>query len=345
MRVVVASTHVPFIYGGATKIVDDTRDALRAAGHEVDVVSFPVWEHWDQLPGQLLAMRLFNLTESCDRLIAIRTPSHLLRHPSKVVWFLHHHRGAYDLWGTEFQDIPDTPDGRQVRDLIKHADDVGLAESVATFCNAETTRDRLQRYSGVTAEVLLPPLSDAGAYRWAPDDGYVFFPSRIAPAKRQELAVAAMAHVRSNMRLVIAGAADSLESLRSLERAIESHGVGDRVTLMARWISEVEKRDLFSRATACLFVPYDEDSYGYVSLESYQSGKPVITCTDSGGVLSLVRDTDTGLVADPTPEALGEAIDWIAAHSKDAGQMGAAGLRLIGELGITWQRVVERLTS
>ena len=111
MRVVVASTHVPFIRGGATKIVEDTTAALKAAGHEVDVVSLPVWEHWEQLPGQLLAMRLFDLTESSDRLIAIRTPSHLLRHPSKVVWFLHHHRGAYDLWGTEFQDIPASPEG------------------------------------------------------------------------------------------------------------------------------------------------------------------------------------------------------------------------------------------
>ena len=50
-------------------------------------------------------------------------------------------------------------------------------------------------------------------------------------AKRQELAVEAMAHVRSGTRLVIAGPPDSAESLVALERAIEQHGVRDRVTL------------------------------------------------------------------------------------------------------------------
>ena len=344
MRIVVASTHVPFIRGGGTKIVEDTRDALREAGHEVDVVSFPVWEHWQQLPAQLLAMRLFDLSDSCDRLIAIRTPSHLLRHPSKVLWFLHHHRGAYDLWGTKFQDIPPNAEGLRVRALIKSADDVAFGEAQKIFCTAETIRDRLMRFSGVEGEVLLPPLTNSGAYHWAPDDGYVFFPSRIAPAKRQELAVAAMAHVRSRTRLVLAGAPDTVEALEAVERTIERHGVGDRVTLLAHWISEEEKHNLFSKSLACVFVPFDED-YGYVSLESFYSGKPVVTCTDAGGVLSLVRHGETGLVADPTPEALAAAIDQMALNPDRAHRMGQAGMRLVEELGITWERVVERLTQ
>ena len=34
------------------------------------------------------------------------------------------------------------------------------------------------------------------------------------------------------------------------------------------------------------------------------AGKPVITCTDSGGTAELVRDGVNGLVVEPTPEAL-----------------------------------------
>jgi glycosyltransferase involved in cell wall biosynthesis len=346
VRIVIASTHVPFVRGGGTKIVEDTRSALQEAGHDVDVVSLPVWEHWEQIPAQLSAMRLFDLTESSDRLIAIRTPSHLLRHPSKVVWFLHHHRGAYDLWGTQYQDIPDTTEGLRVRELIQSSDAVGLAEAKHIFCNAETTRDRLARFSGITSEVLLPPLSNAQSYRWAPDEGYVFFPSRITPAKRQELAVAAMAHVRCGLRLVIAGAADTPDALTSLERAIDKWGVRNRVTLLSHWITEEEKRSLFSKATACLFVPFDEDSYGYVSLESYHSGKPVITCSDAGGVLELVRDGQTGLVAEPSPESIAAAIDQIASSSpRRRREMGAAGLSRIADLGISWERVVDWLTQ
>jgi len=38
MRVIVASTHVPFIDGGGRMIVRDLASALRERGHEVDIV-------------------------------------------------------------------------------------------------------------------------------------------------------------------------------------------------------------------------------------------------------------------------------------------------------------------
>lgn len=344
MRIIVASAHVPFVRGGGTQIVDDVRVALREAGHTVDIVTIPVWESPAELPAQLLAMRLFDVASSGDRLIAIRTPSHLLRHPVKVIWFLHHHRAAYDLWDSPFGDIPNDEEGRRVRDLIKRSDDVALREAHSLFANSETTRDRLKTFNDLEAEVLLPPLPNPGHYYCAEADGYVFFPSRITPAKRQVLAVQAMAHVRTRTRLVIAGPADTPEALDRLHRAIDDSGVSDRVTLMPRWISEKEKHDLFARSLGCVFIPFDEDSYGYVALEAYHARKPVVTCSDSGGVLSLVEGGITGLVSDPTPEALGAAIDRLAQNSRVATQMGQAGFAHITTLGITWERVVGALT-
>ena len=46
---------------------------------------------------QMLALRLVNVSHEAELLICLRTPSYLLQHPNKVVWFLHHHRPAYDL--------------------------------------------------------------------------------------------------------------------------------------------------------------------------------------------------------------------------------------------------------
>ena len=53
------------------------------------------------------------------RPLAPRRPPHRHPHsrlsaagiPNKVLWFIHHMRGAYDLWGTRYQEIPDTPGG------------------------------------------------------------------------------------------------------------------------------------------------------------------------------------------------------------------------------------------
>ena len=39
------------------------------------------------------------------------------------------------------------------------------------------------------------------------------------------------------------------------------------------WISEQEKADLMANCYAALYIPYDEDSYGYVTLEAFHSAK------------------------------------------------------------------------
>lgn len=343
MKIVVASTFVPTIEGGGTQIVRDCAATLAAHGHDTDIVTLPVWETWDQLPGQILAVRLFELSHTCDRLITLRTPAHMLRHPNKLVWFLHHHRGAYDLWGTEHQDIPDTAEGRQVRDMLHEADTLGLGEARRVYAISRVTQQRLMDFNHVAAQVLHPPLADVTGYRCEDAEPYVFYPSRITPAKRQLLAVQAMAHAPRNVRLVIAGPADQPEHRDALLREIEQKGLGDRVEVRAEWISEKDKRDLFARCLACVFPPFDED-YGYVALEACQSRKPLITCRDSGGPLLLVEDGASGLVADPTPEGIGAAITTLAEHPARAREMGQHAFGLIAARGIGWDRIVEEFT-
>ena len=45
-----------------------------------------------------------------------------------------------------------------------------------------------------------------------------------------------------------------------------------------------------------VYLPFGEDSYGYVTLEAFHARKPVVTLSDSGGTLELVRDRRNGLV-------------------------------------------------
>ena len=61
-----------------------------------------------------------------------------------------------------------------------------------------------------------------------------------------------MARTRSAVRLVIAGPPDSPLDLELVERAIERCGVDDRVELLAGWITEERKRDLFATRAAVL---------------------------------------------------------------------------------------------
>jgi glycosyltransferase involved in cell wall biosynthesis len=345
MRVAVASTFVPFIKGGATKIVDDLVSALSERGHEVDTIEIPFDSQPDEQLEQMLALRLLDVGDRVDRLIAIRPPSYLLRHPNKVVWFIHHHRGAYDLWGTPYQDVPDTIEGRAIRDGIHAADALGLGEARAIYANSGITADRLRRFNGIDAPVLYPPLTGLERFHCEPAEDFVFYPSRVTYHKRQWLAVEAMAHVRSGVRLVIAGLPDDADQATHIQHTIDKAGVADRVEVVGRWITEEEKLDWLARCLGVLYLPFDEDSYGYPSLEAFQSRKPVVTCSDSGGTLEIVEDGVTGAVADPDPASIGAAIDRLAEDRRAAAGMGAAGLARIAELGISWDIVVDALLA
>ena len=102
-------------------------------------------------------------------------------------------------------------------------------------------------------------------------------------------------------------------------------GVEDRLTLDLRFLPRSDLARLVNRASAVAYLPFDEDLFGYCTMEAFQAGKPVLTTTDSGGVLDIVRDGETGLVATPDPEALGAALATLADHPERAGRLGRAG--------------------
>jgi len=141
------------------------------------------------------------------------------------------------------------------------------------------------------------------------------------------------------------GGKEELSSdLDRIERIIRENHLETRVEVMARFITEQEKAELFSRALGCAYIPYDEDSYGYVTLEAYHSRKPVITCSDSGGTDILVKDGATGLVVPPDPKAIAGAIDRLYLDRRSAQAMGEAGFALMQTLRISWDHVIDCFT-
>ncbi len=345
MRVLVASTYVPFVEGGARVIVKDLVSALRERGHDVDTIEIPFHSAWGQMLEQMLAIRLLDVSDRSDVLIAIRTPSYLLRHPNKRLWFIHHHRGAYDLWGTQYQDIPATPEGLSIRDSIFAADRLYLPEAQRIFTNSQIVGARLRKYNDLDSEVLYPPLGDPERFVSGPPGDYVFYPSRIVGHKRQLLLVEAAAHISTQARVVIAGVPDDEGQLALLGEAIARHGLEGRVELISHWISEQEKAALIAGSLGVMYVPFLEDSYGYVTLEAFQSSKPVITCTDSGGPLEIIKDGLNGLVVEPDPISIAAAIDRLHAAPDQAVAMGRRAKETLALKDISWDHVVEKLLA
>ena len=344
MRIAVVNTQVPFVRGGAEQLADWLVDHLREHGHQADLVKLPYrWDPMQKLLEHALAARLTRLAD-VDRVIAFKFPSYCIPHEDKVLWVLHQFKPAYEAWGTPYG-LPDTSEGRYVRSRIMEADNRVLAEARRVYTISDVVARRLRAFSGVEAAVLYPPLGDERAYYSGESSNYLFFPSRINPIKRQWLAVEAMRHVTSDVRLVLAGDADLRgTALDQVSKLVDDPALRGRVELLAGWLPEERKLELLAHSLGVLFPPHDED-YGYVTLEGFLAVKPVITCTDSGGPLELVEHGVSGLVAEPDPWSIAQAIDSLAAEPERAAQMGMSGRERVRALGIDWNHVVRELTA
>lgn len=348
MRILIATVQVPFIRGGAETHAEGLRAALREAGHEADITAIPYsWEPPERILQHLLACRLLELSSrsgaATDLLIGLKFPAYLIPHPDKVLWILHQHRQAYDLWDHPLGDLAKFPNGSQVRAAIRQADCRLIPEAKAVFANSHNVARRLKRYCGIDSTPLYHPPRHAEKFHCAEAEDYIFFPSRIVQSKRQTLVLEALALTRRPVRVHFAGVADHPPEADELKALAAKLGVQGRV----RWLGHVSERkkiECYARALGVVYPPLDED-YGYVTLEAMLSSKPVITCADSGGTLEFVRDRESGLVSDPTPEALADALDELWGKRRRARSWGAAGREYYDSLGITWAKVVESLLS
>lgn len=348
MRLLIATVQHPFVRGGAEVHAESLRRALVEAGHEAEIVAVP-FKHYPphKLLDQMLACRLLEMNESCgakvDRVIGLRFPAYLIPHPNKVLWILHQHRPAYELWGGPWSDLMHHPDGLAVRDAIRAADTNLIPESRAVYANSLNVARRLRKYCRLDSTVLYHPPQEAERFRCEAADDYLFFPSRLTEMKRQRMVLEALALTREPVRVRFSGAADDPRYQEKLKADARRLGVEARVTWLGR-ISDDRMRREYARALGVVYPPVDED-YGYVTLEAMLSGKPVITCTDSGGPLEFIEHGETGLAAEPTPAALAAAMDELWADRARAARIGRAARDHYASLGIGWDNVVERLTA
>lgn len=340
MKILVANNAAPFVYGGAELLSDRLVLELRRAGHEVDLLRLPLGNTPEQIREATIAAALLQAV-NVDRVIGLKFPAYLIPHDDVVIWLVHQFRQAYDPAPIGW---PDDPTLTPVVHAIRAADQHAFAAANRLYAISPVVADRLHRSNGFEAEVLLTPPHTDLEYRSADPEGYVVALGRISDGKRQKLAVEAMRYAKPGYRLVVAGAPDSPEVGDDLERAVREWRLEDRVELIPRYISDDEKLDLLAGCVGSVYLPIDEDSYGYVCYEAAMSGKPSIAATDSGGALTLVDHGRTGLVSAPEPRALADAFDELALHPERSRAMGDNARTLALELDLSWERVVRELT-
>lgn len=315
-------------------------------------------------------------TRRFDLVVSTQPPSFAARHDHHLSVFYHHHRVYYDLEdlyvAAGFAADPEVH--REAGRLIRELDQPRLDEVGWFLAGSDTVARRLRAFNGVERASVLhaglmvgdetagerPAAHDAG-----PGSGAVLCVGRHEFPKRTELVVAA-AHLLPHLDVSIVGTGGREAWARALDHRLattraDPAALADAETWLCTGRDAAPVPEGFAtnvafegrlsddalaaayRVAPCVVAPaYDED-YGLTAIEAMAQGRPVIVCTDGGGLTELVADGETGLVVDPTPAAIAAAIERLTTDRDLAAELGAKGRARAAEL--TWTAAADELRA
>lgn len=177
------------------------------------------------------------------------------------------------------------------------------------FCNSVNVQKRLQKYIGVEAEVLYPPIDTRG-YQNKSQNGYYLSTARLEDYKRVELIVRAFLEMPNKKLVVLSGGSlsDKLKRLACSASNITFTG----------WVSADQVRDYVANCIATIYLPIDED-FGMSPVESMAAGKAVIGVNE-GGLKETVLHRQTGWLckSNPSVNDIIEAVDYLSVNRANA---------------------------
>ncbi len=240
------------------------------------------------------------IKEDYDVINAHIAPSHWIRNRNeRVLWYVHTPlRDLYDLYQyrLSLKKSYQKPVHIMGTSAARILDQSVVKKIEGMVANSENTQSRIRKYYRREAKVIGGGI-DYENYKNDGDGRYFLYPSRISPNKRQEYAINAFEIFKrrtKGYKLIITGAVSRDLAYRNYYLKIKdlAKKVGD-VKIIANASDEAMKK-LYSRSTAVLYTPINED-YGLVPLEGMASSKPVISVNE-GGPRENITNGKTGFL-------------------------------------------------
>lgn len=343
-RICVLSAQVPFMKGGAELMVDALTKQLRIRGYDAELIQLPFkWYPCNDLLDSTMIWKLLDLSEAngekIDLVIATKFPTYLIEHKNKVLWLMHQHRVAYDLYDNkQYAGLRYMENGEHTKHILEDIDTKSINSFNSRYTISKNVADRLKKYNGIDSTPLYHPPALVGRYYCNQYEDYIISVGRLDAIKRNDMLIRSLPLLDKNIKVYIAGKGTELEKLQQLASELK---VEDRVNFLG-FVNDEDLLKLYANAFAVYFAPIDED-YGYITLEAFLSKKPVITCNDSGGVLEFVRNEENGYICETNIESIAENINQLYYKKELCKEFGNSGYEKVK--AYSWDTVIEQLTK
>ena len=342
----------------------------RAAVAGLDIPR-PVWdaapEYFPYLAGRAEFDRID--VRRFDLVVSTQAPSFSVEHPHHLSVFYHHHRVYYDLEEVYLRAgfAPDETVHREAGKLIRELDQPCLDRVGWFLAGSATVADRLARFNGLRntsvfhAGLIVGPEGDRPRPAASPGSGAVLSVGRHEFPKRTELVVAA-AHLLPEIDVALVGTGGREAWAKALDHRLATtdadpaaltdaetwcntgrdapavpEGHRSNVEFAGR-VSDADLAQRFADAP-CVVAPAHQEDYGLTAIEAMAQGKPVIVCSDGGGLTELVEHERTGLIVAPTPSAIAAAVEQLTSDRELAAELGANGRVRAAEL--SWEAAAD----
>jgi glycosyltransferase involved in cell wall biosynthesis len=345
VNVLVLTTMTPFVHGRTEELTHHLvrNMTLQGVNAEAMRVPFRVVSPERLLDEMFIfkSLKIFNV----DRVVTLGFPAYLVPFDDKSCWILDAHPQSYDYFGELKALGKDDVRRRFIKNVIVKNDVRAFRASRRLFAGSKAVQTRMRRHHGLAPTILPPPLCDPEKFRSSGDDGYILAAGRIDGTQRHSLLIDAMKLLPSGARLVIAGIPDSPAEVGRLREQVGEAGLEGRVRLDLRALSRGDLAGLVGRGRAVVCLSGDADPADWLVREAFEASKPLLTTADAGGLCTAVRHGETGIVSEPTAEALAEGMAALLESPSKAARMGAAGHELWRSLEVDWSTTIERLLA
>ncbi len=363
----------PFLHthGGAEKVVLKIAEKFDAKIYCSDYVPEKTYKEFEELDVEVLpkgalkyiprilpkrardaaiaGRQFWNLKlDDYDVVNAQGTPSEWARRRNpRMIWYCHSpNREAFVLY--RWRQARRNPLERMLYwsfvQAYKHYEFKTVPQIEHIFANSRTTQERIKKYLGRESEVLHPAV-DYDDFECNDYGPYFFYPSRIVPEKRFELAVDAFRKFKQRRpkegrwKLVLAGALHSgiAHHVAYYEKLKEKIARMPDVELELN-LSVKEIHKLYAKCYAVVYTPVHED-FGIVPLEGFASRKPVLAWNE-GGPREIVERGKNGYLVNSVDELAGR-MAYLADRPELTEEMGKDGRKRVKK-EFSWKHFLKR---